>query len=54
MEYCLEMIIEVILGFFKNEYVYWEFNLLWLLKEFKDYNKFLVFWDMIVVMLVFK
>ncbi|CDY61852.1 BnaAnng17840D [Brassica napus] len=53
-EYCSETITEAILGFSKNEYAYWESNLLWSLKEFKDYNKPLVLWDMIAAMLAFK
>ncbi|XP_013608973.1 PREDICTED: uncharacterized protein LOC106315713 [Brassica oleracea var. oleracea] len=53
-EDCSETITEAILGFSKNEYAYWESNLLWSLKEFKDYNKPLVLWDMITAMLAFK
>ncbi|CAA7055993.1 unnamed protein product [Microthlaspi erraticum] len=49
-----ETITEAILGFSKNELAYWEFNLLWSLKEFKDLNKPLVLWDMIAAMLAFK
>lgn len=53
-EDCSETITEAILGFSKNEYAYWESNLLWSLKEFRDYNKPLVLWDMIAAMLAFK
>ncbi|ESQ45600.1 hypothetical protein EUTSA_v10010115mg [Eutrema salsugineum] len=49
-----ETITEAILGFSKNEFAYWESNLLWSLKEFKDSNKPLVLWDMIAAMLAFK
>ncbi|CAH8376762.1 unnamed protein product [Eruca vesicaria subsp. sativa] len=49
-----ETITEAILGFSKNEYAYWESNLLWSLNEFKDYSKPLVLWDMIAAMLAFK
>lgn len=50
----LETITEAILGFSKNEFAYWESNLLWSLKEFKDLNKPLVLWDMVAAMLAFK
>ncbi|XP_019101892.1 PREDICTED: uncharacterized protein LOC104791166 [Camelina sativa] len=49
-----EMVTEAILGFSKNEFAYWETNILWSLKEFKDLNKSLVLWDMIAAMLAFK
>ncbi|XP_056856802.1 uncharacterized protein LOC108820147 isoform X1 [Raphanus sativus] len=49
-----ETVTEAILGFSKNEYAHWESNLLSSLKEFKDYNKPLVLWDMISAMLAFK
>ncbi|KFK34227.1 hypothetical protein AALP_AA5G117300 [Arabis alpina] len=49
-----ETITEAILGFSKTEFTYWESNLLWSLKEFKDLNKPLVLWDMVAAMLAFK
>ncbi|CAN8254842.1 unnamed protein product [Cochlearia groenlandica] len=49
-----ETITAAILGSSKNDFAYWESNLLWSLKEFKDSSKPLVLWDTVAAMLAFK